>query len=135
MSDERTIEFPPRGGKDKYDLDDKLFSFFERREEIGQKKYGKGRQNAGYRRDNLMDVIEKVTDAITIINFAMERFEKAGDPMFFRDVKIGSRLVALRSTLVDAANETAQLRSDLNWSYPRLLKETVVRAVPLSDED
>lgn len=121
-------------GKNKFDLDGKLFEFFEKREELGQKKYGVGKKNAGYRRDNLMDVIEEITDALTIINFAVERFEKVGDPMSHRDVENGQTLIGIRTTLVDVANQAHKLRSEFDWRYPTLTEESVKRAVVLETE-
>ncbi len=123
------VDMPRR--KSKWDLDSDIYGFFEKREAEGQKKYGAGKRNAGYRRDNLMDVLEEVTDAITILGFFEERYRKVADPMDKADVKLGTRVAALREALVTTANETASMRNIVFDYYPVLTKETVKRVVAL----
>lgn len=128
MSESVTLERRTR----KWDLQRRgLYDFIEAREEEGEKKYGKGRKNAGYRRDNLMDVIEEVTDAIKIMDYFFERVGAAADATSTYDVRRMNDAVSIYNRLFSVFEDLDKLREWVDDSYPKLLREDVKRLVPL----
>lgn len=122
-----TIKRPEISGD--WNLKGDLPAFLEAREEIGQQKYGRGKKNAAYKRDNLMDVIEEITDAITIFKFFLERFGKEADATSWWEVEKGIEARATYSDLINLTNRVFTLRQAVD-GYD-CTQEKIERAVAL----
>jgi len=133
MSEVREATLTQRRGT--YDLKRKgLMEFIEAREEEGEKKYGKGKRNAGYRRDNLMDVIEEVTDAIKIFTYFFERIGKKADATCIYDVRKINEAALVYNTLLDVTVKVDEIREWVDDCFPQLLREDVKRLVALEPQ-
>lgn len=108
-----------------------LCDFIDDRNDEGEKKYGVGRRNAGYRRDNLMDIIEEVTDALRIFKFFFERAGKTFDAASTYDVRRMNDAVTIYNTLFEQVEALDKLREFVDDHYPQLLREDVKRLVAL----
>lgn len=118
-----------------YDLKRRgLEDWYNKRSDEGQKKYGRGRQNAGYRRDNLLDVLEEVSDAFEIMGFFLARIGKAADATSSIDIHQIDTAISISNDLLWLFDRIDKLREWVDDTNPVLLKETVTRLVPLNPQ-
>jgi hypothetical protein len=131
MSDS-IITIPARSSE--YELDDDLLRVMRKRRAEGQRVYGKGKQNAAYKRDNLADVIEELADAFIILGFFEERFAKQYDPLDIYDVNSGVMVTEIRNGVLDALARAYKLRRRV-WELTDEKGVDRIEAIDPPDED
>jgi hypothetical protein len=102
-----------------------FFKFANLRSELGQKKYGRGRKNAGWRRDNARDVMEELHDAIVITCYWKKRVAMVKDKELLDDIiHLESKLWGLLETVEAMRSRTPE----------KLIKEKNVTRFPPTKE-
>lgn len=97
----------------------------ELRRELGQRKYGRGRENAGFRRDNARDVLEELSDAIVIAGYWETRARESGH------IQVAARVEYLAQDIMDMMLEVNNLR---DITPIEMKEETGVERFPPTEE-
>ena len=111
-----------------------MYDFLAARREEGERKYGKGRKNAAYHRDNLLDVLEELSDAAHILDYFFTRYGAIADAGNVYDVERANDAVGINNRIFELIDDVDKLRESIDDNYPKLLVETVKRLVRLAPQ-
>lgn len=125
----------PIGITNRWDLPDNVLAAHNLREDAGQKKYGRGKQNAGWHRDNLQDVFEELSDALVIFDFFQERLTEGAVGVNATTIRLYEKSKTLQDLIVAAMALTDDMHRMSAYSTRLTREKDVKRIARLREED